>query len=118
MNYESAELAKISINLFLISQVTTTNAIVEISKKIGANWNSIKLALSLDKRIGKQAYLNPGLGISGGNLERDLSTIQLLGNKQRTSTVLFEAFENLSSYYKNWCYRKFNEITNRKNGEL
>ena len=26
----------------------------------------------LDKRIGKYAYLNPGLGISGGNLERDI----------------------------------------------
>ena len=94
MNYESAELSKISINLFLISQVTTTNSIVEISKKIGADWNSIKLALNLDKRIGKKSYLNPGLGISGGNLERDLSTIQTLAQKQRTSTILFQTFEN------------------------
>ena len=63
MNYESAELAKISINMFLISSVTTTNVISEICEKIDANWNDISLALKLDKRIGKYAYLKPGLGI-------------------------------------------------------
>ena len=38
MNYESAELAKISINIFLISTVTSTNILSEISEHIGANW--------------------------------------------------------------------------------
>ena len=116
MNYESAELSKISINLFLISQVMTTNSIVEIAKKIGADWNSIKLALNLDKRIGKKSYLDPGLGISGGNLERDLSTMQTLAHKQRTSSILFQTFESLSKYYKDWCYREFEKI--RKNNKL
>ena len=67
MNYESAELAKISINIFLISSVTSTNILSEISENIGANWLDISNALKLDKRIGKYAYLKPGLGISGGN---------------------------------------------------
>ena len=64
--------------MFLISSVTTTNVISEICEKIDANWNDISLALKLDKRIGKYAYLKPGLGISGGNLERDLHTMQKL----------------------------------------
>ena len=36
MNYESAELCKISINLYLISQVTTTNSINETSEAMKA----------------------------------------------------------------------------------
>ena len=76
MNYESAELAKISINIFLISSVTSTNILSEISENIGANWSDVSNALKLDKRIGKYAYLKPGLGISGGNLERDLETFR------------------------------------------
>ena len=34
------------------------------SENVNANWNQIVPALKLDKRIGKHAYLKPGLGIS------------------------------------------------------
>ena len=72
MGLESAELAKIAINFFLVSTVTTTNTLAEICEAIGADWNEIVPALRLDRRIGPYAYLQPGLGIAGGNLERDL----------------------------------------------
>ena len=72
MNYESAELAKISINLMLISSIMTSNFISLYCEKINAQWSDIKKSLHLDKRIGKFAYLNPSPGLSGGNLERDL----------------------------------------------
>ena len=72
MNYKSAELTKIAINLYLSSTLTTTNFLARASKQINASWEDITKALKLDKRIGKYAYLNKGLGISGGNLERDL----------------------------------------------
>ena len=81
MSYESAELTKISINLFLISSVTTTNTITSLCEKIGADWNDIIPSLRMDKRIGRHAYLRSGLGISGGNLERDLQTFKHLANK-------------------------------------
>ena len=76
MNYESAELTKISINIFLATSITTTNYLSDIANQVNANWNHIK-SLKLDKRIGKYAYLEPGLGISGGNIERDLRGIQI-----------------------------------------
>ena len=113
MKYESAELAKISINMYLISSITTTNELAEISKKIGANWSEISPALRLDKRIGKYAYLNPGLGISGGNLERDLETFR----KFLKFNKIYENFSNnikkISEYRKNWIYIKFKKIINK-----
>ena len=82
MSYESAELTKISINLFLASSVTVTNLLARTCKKINANWSDIVPALKLDKRIGKYAYLSQGLGISGGNLERELFTIKNIIKKK------------------------------------
>ena len=108
MRYESAELAKISINFFLVSSVTTANILAEVCEKIGADWNEIVPALQLDKRIGKYAYLKPGLGISGGNLERDLATILKISKEKHTHrSVIKEWIEN-SKYRKNWlsnCFR-------------
>src|SRR5207249_963250 len=39
MRYESAELAKIAINLFLVSSVSTTNMLAEVCEQIGADWS-------------------------------------------------------------------------------
>ena len=75
MTYQSAELTKIAINIFLISSITCSNFLSSLSKKLNADWGDICKSLRLDKRIGKFAYLKPNMGLSGGNLERDLTTI-------------------------------------------
>jgi UDPglucose 6-dehydrogenase len=102
MNYESAELAKISINMYLISTVTTTNVISEVCEKIGANWSDISIALKLDRRIGKYSYLEPGLGISGGNLERDLYTLKKLQDKNNLNNKFILELKKKSTSRKLW----------------
>ena len=110
MNYESAELAKISINMFLVSSITTTNLLSELSTRIGAHWTDISKALKLDRRIGRHAYLNPGLGISGGNLERDVNSVIQMNKKMNLDSRMFEYWKKKSQYYKNWPIRKFLEL--------
>ena len=110
MNYESAELAKISINIFLISSVTSTNLLSEISENIGANWLDISNALQLDRRIGKYAYLKPGLGISGGNLERDLKTFKDYLKFNKIYENYSKNIEKISNYRKDWTYIQFKKI--------
>lgn len=105
MRYESAELAKISINLFLISSVSTTNTLAEICENVGADWEEIAPALRLDKRIGPHAYLSPGLGIAGGNLERDLATIVQLGHQHEANTEVVQAWLRHSRYCRDWVLR-------------
>jgi UDPglucose 6-dehydrogenase len=102
MDYESAEFTKISINAFLAASITTTNSLNEIAKSIGANWRSVKQALQLDRRIGAYAYLKPGLGISGGNIERDLQTLDALGSVALGEISLFRTFLTNSQRQKNW----------------
>jgi UDPglucose 6-dehydrogenase len=102
MRFESAELAKIAINFFLVSTVTTTNTLAEVCEAIGADWNEIAPALRLDKRIGPHAYLKPGLGIAGGNLERDLVTVQAIAARHGTETGVVSAWQHSSAYRKKW----------------
>lgn len=106
MNYESAELTKISINLFLIAQVSTTNTISSICERIGADWNDIMPALRLDKRIGEHGYLSPGLGISGGNLERDMATTNILLKENNIKNSMIDTFISNSNERKKWAYNK------------
>ena len=47
MNLESAELAKISINCFLMSSLVTSNSLAQICEEIGANWQDIIETLKL-----------------------------------------------------------------------
>ena len=106
MGLESAELAKIAINFFLVSTVTTTNTLAEICEAIGADWNEIVPALRLDRRIGPHAYLKPGLGIAGGNLERDLVTVQSLADRHGTEAGIVTAWQRNSRQRRGWAIRQ------------
>jgi len=97
MRFESAELCKIAINCFLVSSVTTSNTLAEICERIGADWSEIIPALRLDRRIGPSAYLNPGLGIAGGNLERDLVTVLRLAAENGSDARVVTAWQQNSA---------------------
>lgn len=109
MRFESAELCKIAINCFLVSSVSTTNMLAEICEKIHADWTEIVPALRLDKRIGQYAYLSPGLGIAGGNLERDLITIQSLAAKHGADAGVVAAWRQNSAHRNGWVLRLLQE---------
>ena len=110
MRYESAELAKISINMCLVASVTTANTLAEICEHIGADWSEIVPALRLDKRIGQNAYLKPGLGIAGGNLERDLATVLRYAQKYQTDGGVVSAWMDNSKHRKNWPWETLNDL--------
>ena len=115
MDRQSALLTKMSINLYLASQVTVTNFLSAICEKSNAKWEPIKLALSLDKRIGKSSYLSPGLGLSGGNIERDLFNLNELCNKKKLKNKIVESIIYDSNNRKKWVEKIFNKLQNNKN---
>ena len=102
MRFESAELAKISINMYLVASVTVANTLAELCERIGANWSEIIPALKLDQRIGPYAYLTPGLGIAGGNLERDLATVCRYADKYNTDAGVVRAWIANSRHRRDW----------------
>jgi UDPglucose 6-dehydrogenase len=103
MRYESAELAKIAINCCLVSSISVANTLSELCENVGAAWSEIVPALKLDARIGRGAYLAPGLGIAGGNLERDLATVISLSERHDTNSDVVRAWLSNSRHRRDWA---------------
>lgn len=111
MRFESAELAKISINMCLVASVSVANTLAELCENIGADWSEIVPALKLDRRIGQYSYLAPGLGIAGGNLERDLATVCAFADKYGTDAGVVRAWIANSRYRRDWALRTLHRET-------
>lgn len=106
MSYESAEMTKAAINLYLATSVTYANTLSDYCEAVGANINDIIPALRADKRIGQYAYLRPTLRIAGGHIERDITMLNLIGKSKDllpnvTSTIL-----NLNKSRYEWALKK------------
>jgi UDPglucose 6-dehydrogenase len=110
MRFESAELTKISINCCLVASVTVANTLAELCERIGADWSEITPALKLDRRIGAYSYLSPGLGLAGGNLERDLATVIRFSEEFGTEAGLIKAFVANSMHRKDWALRTLHRV--------
>jgi UDPglucose 6-dehydrogenase len=105
MRYESAELAKISINMCLVASIGVANTLAELCEGIGAVWSEIVPALKLDRRIGPHSYLAPGLGIAGGNLERDLATVERLAAAHNSDAGIVRAWRANGRHRRDWAVR-------------
>ena len=100
LTYEESELTKGFINTYLASQLATTNFLSLVSSYFNARWNKIFSAISLDKRVGSNGYYKPGLGISGGNIERDLNTLKKIRSKFRIKDRFPDQMLSSSEFYK------------------
>ena len=109
MGYESAELTKIAINCCLVASISAANTLAELCEALGVKWSEIVPALKLDRRIGPDAYLAPGLGIAGGNLERDLATVCRLADAHGTDAGVVRAWLANSRHRRDWALRVLHE---------
>ena len=105
MRFESAELAKISINMCLIASVGVANMMSELCERVGADWSEIVPSLRLDRRIGQYSYINAGLGIAGGNLERDIATVVRLAGLTGSDAGIAQSWVANSVHRKQWPLR-------------
>ena len=117
MSYESAELAKISINLCLLSSISVANMMAEICEGLGADWSEIAPALRLDRRIGPHAYLRPGLGVAGGNLERDVAATLSLAERYGADAAVARAWIANSARRRLWAAERLGEVLATLDGD-
>lgn len=106
MRYESAELAKTAINLYLCAAVTYANTLADLCEAVGADWAEMMPALRLDRRIGPAAYIRPGLGIAGGNLERDMVTLRDLSRRHGVDAQFIDVMLACNARRVRWVERQ------------
>ena len=99
MSYESAELTKISINLFLASTITSSNVLTKVCEKVGASWDDITPALKLDKRIGKK-FLHAGPGFGGSCFPKDSLALVKTANDNNCSVTIVEETIKYNNFRK------------------
>lgn len=105
VNYESAELAKAAINFYLSMSVTFANTLADLCEAVGASMSAILPALRSDRRIGLHAYIRPGLGIAGGNLERDLVHLRDVAERSGVDAGLLRLILERSANRYGWLLR-------------
>jgi len=90
MSWESAEMTKHALNAYLATSVSFINELAELAEAARADIRDVVRAMRLDRRIGPHAFLNPGLGFSGGTLARDLETLRQLSATIGRETPLLD----------------------------
>jgi UDPglucose 6-dehydrogenase len=58
---------------------------------VGAKAPEVANIMKMDRRIGKYAFLSPGLGFAGGTLGREIRALQKLGAAHQMPTPLMDA---------------------------
>ena len=110
MRYESAELAKGAVNILLYASVSCANTLSELCETVGADWSEIVPALRMDKRIGGSAYLRPSLGVAGGNLERDLSSLRALCRENGVDSALLDSLKDYNAGRYEWVLQRLRRL--------
>lgn len=81
-NAVTSEMVKHANNAFLATSISFANELARLGEKFNVDSVVVGKALKMDKRIGKAAYVIPGLGFAGGTLPRDLRVLQKLGREK------------------------------------
>lgn len=102
MDYESAELTKAAINFYLAMSVTFANTLADLCEATGASMRAMLPALRSDRRVGPAAYIRPGLGIAGGNVERDLVHLRELAVGRGVDAEIFRLVLEGSARRYDW----------------
>ncbi len=87
----SAEMAKHASNTYLATSISFIHEIANLCEATGADALQVAKILKLDRRIGKYAFLSPGLGFAGGTLGREIRALQKIGSTHRATTPLMDA---------------------------
>jgi UDPglucose 6-dehydrogenase len=84
-------MAKHAANTFLATSISFINEIADLCDEVGADALEVAQIMKCDRRIGRYAFLSPGLGFAGGTLGREIRALQKLGNRYGCPTPMMDS---------------------------
>jgi UDPglucose 6-dehydrogenase len=117
MGLREAEITKHAINAYVANQVSFTGEIAQICDEYGADCLPVAQAMKLDRRIGKHAYVLPGLGFNGGTVARDVRLLLGLAKKKRRTAPLMQAVLDVNARQNGQIAERLVEALGRPRGK-
>ncbi len=115
MKIESAEITKHAINSFLASSISFINEISSICEYTGGDAKEVEEGLKSETRIGRKAFLSPGVPFAGGTLGRDVNYLNEISKTKNLNTKLLSAIKTSNENHKQWIYSHLKHlILNKK----
>jgi UDPglucose 6-dehydrogenase len=102
---ESAEMIKHALNSYLATCVTFTNEIASICESVAADMSEVEVALRLDPRVGKRAYVRAGSAFGGGTLARDVQFLKAIAREHEARVPVLTAVLESNDHHKGWVVR-------------
>jgi UDPglucose 6-dehydrogenase len=87
----TAEMGKHACNAYLAMSISFINEIADLSESLGADASEVAKIMKADRRIGRFAFLSPGLGFAGGTLGREIRALQKCGQETGRATRMMDA---------------------------
>lgn len=115
MDIPSAELTKYAANAMLASRISLMNELSEISEKIGANIDLVRIGIGSDHRIGTK-FLYPGIGFGGSCLPKDIKALKSLGEDVGCETPMLTAIWSVNEKQKRLLGEKIEAYFSSRDG--
>lgn len=116
-NLETAEMIKYASNSFLATQISYINSVSLICEKVGADVDEVANGMKLDKRIGKSAFLNAGLGYGGSCFPKDVKALIQIANQNEVKFSILEEVEAVNKQQRQKFLHKVNKELNGVKGK-
>lgn len=112
-----AEIVKHATNAYVAAQVSFIGEIAQVCDEYGADCMPVSKAMKLDRRIGKHAYILPGLGFNGGTVARDVRLLRGLAKAKRRSAPLMQAVLDVNARQNGQIAERLAEGLKRPKGK-
>ncbi len=99
MDIRSAELTKYAANAMLATKISFINEIANLSDRLGADIESVRLGMGSDPRIGYE-FIYPGCGYGGSCFPKDVRALYQIGKIHQYDSRLLSAVDEVNTAQK------------------
>ena len=117
MGLREAEIVKHATNAYVANQVSFIGEIAQICDEYGADCMPVSKAMKLDRRIGRYAYILPGLGFNGGTVARDVRLLRGLAKDKGRTAPLMQAVLDVNSRQNGQIAERLAEALKKPKGK-
>jgi len=108
MDIRSAELTKYAANAMLATKISFINELANLSERLGADIEKVRLGIGADPRIGYH-FIYPGCGYGGSCFPKDVAALKKIGEQVGFKTTMINAVNKVNDKQKQILFKKITQ---------